>query len=237
MRALELGVSIPDSLILVQVLTKYAEAISKAGGSQVAYRVASVRQELHIDHRANLQNVMEWSEFLQAECEELALTSSWTKAGAPATVPSSNQQIAVKAAALMAGGTDQLKRGSSGQKGACRYWGTATGCKKGDQCHFGHSWDGLAKQDRCFVCSGEGHFSKDCPTKKDREKVPKKAAKLKTTKEGGSNAEEGGKGEEPDVKKPEAKPKNSGNGQTSSPEKQPVGTEKTGEKPNGADPA
>ena len=219
MRALELGVSIPDSLILVQVLTKFADAIAKVGGSQVAYRVASVRQELQIDHRANLHSVMEWSEFLQAECEELSLATTWGKTATTVAQPS--QQTAVKAAALNAGGSELPKQGSSGQKGACRYWGTATGCKKGESCQFVHSWEGITKTDRCYACSGEGHFSKDCPTRKDREKEksanPKRISKVKGTKDGPGAQEEGSKKDSPDSKKGENVPKDqNGPAQTSS---------------------
>ena len=238
-RALELGVSIPDALILVQVLTKFADATTKVGGSQVAYRVASVRQELQIDHKPNLQSVLEWAEFLQAECEELSITSSWGKTTTTTSATTQGQPAVVKAAALYGGGTDQLKQGSSGQKGACRYWGTQTGCKKGDQCAFSHSWDGLVKQDRCFVCSGEGHFSKDCPTRKEKEKPTgtKKTAKLKNTKESGPVAEETGKTEEAEVRKIEMKPKSGSSSQNPSPEKPVVQGEKNAEKKGGGDPA
>ena len=154
------------------------------GGSQVAYRVASARQELHIDHRANLQNAMERSEFLQAECEELALTLRQEEPN------SSDRALRAKRERVGTGAPRQDVR-------------------RVTNASF-RSWDGLFKQDRCFVCSGEGHFSKDCPTKKDREKTSSstKAAKLKPTKENGATAEDAGKTEEPAVKKlDDAKPK------------------------------
>ena len=40
-----------------------------------------------------------------------------------------------------------------------------------------HSWDTMEKQNRCFVCSGENHFAKDCPTKKPKDS--KRVAKIK----------------------------------------------------------
>ena len=50
-RALELKVAITDPLILMQVLGKMSDAVGKLGGAQVAYRLASVRQELQVDQR------------------------------------------------------------------------------------------------------------------------------------------------------------------------------------------
>ena len=48
---------------------------------------------------------------------------------------------------------------------------------KGEQCTYVHSWDNMEKQNRCFICSGENHFAKDCPTKKPRD--AKRVAKIK----------------------------------------------------------
>ena len=72
----------------------------------------------------------------------------------------------------------------TGQKGLqlCKYWGSEKGCRKSDACTFGHSWEGLSKQNRCFGCSGLAHGKKDCPYKKRKDKPgghPLKAAKLK----------------------------------------------------------
>ena len=72
-RAEELGVVLPDGLVLSGVMAKFSEALTKIGGSQVSYRLASVRQELGIDHRPGLAQVKEMAEFLQAEAEELTL--------------------------------------------------------------------------------------------------------------------------------------------------------------------
>ena len=70
----------------------------------------------------------------------------------------------------------KVLRAGSGQGAPCRFWGSDSGCRKGEGCGFQHDWAGLNKTGRCFACSGLGHSKKDCPTK-----VPKgpKAAKLK----------------------------------------------------------
>ena len=43
-RAEELKVTLPDPLILMNVLGKIMDSLAKLGGSQVAYRVSTVRQ-------------------------------------------------------------------------------------------------------------------------------------------------------------------------------------------------
>ena len=66
------------------------------------------------------------------------------------------------------------------QKASCKFWGSAQGCRRGDQCTYGHSWEGINKQNRCFVCSGEGHMSRECPTRRERDqRDSKKVAKVK----------------------------------------------------------
>ena len=63
-RAEELG-AIPDGFVLVGVMTRFADTLAKLGGSQ---------QELALDQRPQISNVKEFSEYLQAEAEELSLT-------------------------------------------------------------------------------------------------------------------------------------------------------------------
>ncbi|CAK9056938.1 unnamed protein product [Durusdinium trenchii] len=72
-RAEELRLTLPDPLILMQVLGRIMDSLSKLGGSQVAYRVSSVRQELLVDLRPELQSIKDLSEYLQAEMEDLSL--------------------------------------------------------------------------------------------------------------------------------------------------------------------
>lgn len=52
--------------------------------------------------------------------------------------------------------------------------------------------DNIEKQNRCFVCSGESHFAKDCPTKKPKDS--KRVAKIEGSqgvKEAGSRESDG----------------------------------------------
>ena len=196
-RAEELHVAIPDSMVLIQALSKVAENLTKHGGSQVGFRIAAARQELEVDRRPTLTTTKEFAEFLQAEAEDLALTmphpSSAKTTGSGAVLqPAAGAQPTIKALGGGSGGGD----GPPKTKHPCRYWGTTGGCKRGETCTFAHAWEGINKTGRCFHCSGENHFAKDCPYGRERpEKDGKKTAKLKGSGKGTSEKEETGPNE------------------------------------------
>jgi len=73
-RSEELGVLLPDPVVLAGVLVKASDHLAKSG-AQVAYRLATSRQQLLIDTRPTLDNLKIFAEFLQAEAEELAMGS------------------------------------------------------------------------------------------------------------------------------------------------------------------
>ena len=205
-RSCELHLTLPDPLILMQVLGKAADSLAKHGGTQVSYRLSSVRQELQLDHRPSLGAALEYAEYIQAESEELALMVGSpapkvanVPSGAPIQPPVANPP-GLKAMAVS--GQPEGQKGSSLGKAAqpCKFWGTAGGCRRGESCGYQHSWENLEKKDRCYVCSAEGHFSKECPTKKEKSQ-PKKVAKVKGTKE--TTATEPQKDEKRDGKKTE----------------------------------
>ena len=72
-RSLELNLALPDPVILGGVLHRFADALGKLGGTQLAYRVASVRQELGVDIRPMAPSIEQYAEYLQSEAEELSL--------------------------------------------------------------------------------------------------------------------------------------------------------------------
>jgi hypothetical protein len=116
-----------------------------------------------VDQRSLLPAIQEYAEFLQAEAKDLSLMANGPKAHTTTTTSSAGAAVAaaVTAVAMGGGGADDKPRG------ACRFWGTSGGCRRGDACTYLHSWDGINKENRCFGCSGEGHMKKDCPHKKD----------------------------------------------------------------------
>ena len=214
-RALELGLVIPDPLVLVGVLQRGSDLLSQVS-PQVAYRLNTMRQQLSLDQQPSTDSVMAYSEYLQAEAEELVLAGL----GGPATPPKNPPKPSVK----MLGGVDDFAGiqkppglpnggkgngktdGSSGGAGGgpsnsgsvtstqpCKYWGSNDGCRRADKCKFVHGYLN-PRDNRCFNCSAVGHSKKDCPQGK------KKIAKAK-----GDRGENEGKGKDSPGKGP---PKN-----------------------------
>ena len=157
----------------------------------MTFRVAGMRQVLGLDTTPTATTVIEFAEHLQAEAEQLMLTTP--NAASTVSTPSSTvvadlkKKDLVKAAALT---TPPEK-----EKPRCRFWGTAVGCKKADSCAFVHSWDGIEKKGRCWNCSAEGHLRPECPYPKNRdssgsptnrEKISKIAAPKANVKKDGS---------------------------------------------------
>ena len=195
-RAEELNITLPDGMVLSSVLMRYAESLGRLGGQQVAYRVATVRQELGVDLRPTLTSIKEMAEYIQAEAEELSLALPPGKVHAVAT-PSPTpvvkalqveQNDSLKAPPGL--GTSAEKRVSVTPSKPCRFWGTDGGCRKGDSCGFIHDWTGIAKTGRCFLCSATGHTRRDCPVRsreQDAEKT-KKVAKVRSGLDGKGDA-------------------------------------------------
>ena len=148
-RAEELKVTLPDPLILMNVLGKIMDSLAKLGGSQVAYRVSTVRQELLVDQRPEMNSIKDLSEYLQAELEELALVIAVPNGAANMTSSTTTNEKTPVVKAMQSGTQDEKPRSP------CKFWGTQHGCKRGDTCGYGHSWEGLDRQHRCFHCSGE----------------------------------------------------------------------------------
>ena len=204
-RAEELEVALPDGLVLLTVLNKIAEAVGKAG-AQASFRISSVRQELQVDVRPHLAKIKQFSEYLQAEAEELSLatalkTSSTTNAANPTQPAAGLKALATSGAKDPVAETGDQKKRSFGAP--CRFWGTDGGCKKGGSCSYAHSWDGLEKNNRCFGCSGVGHSKRDCPVKKwdwgtskTTATAPPKVSKFEKQKDVRSSGEGSGAGGE-----------------------------------------
>ncbi|CAL1167089.1 unnamed protein product [Cladocopium goreaui] len=168
-RSEELSVTV-DPLVLTGVLSKFADGASRLGGSQVAFRLATMRQQLDVDRAPSLGSVKEWAEYIQAELEELANAQTAGKAtpsNPPALAPVLTQgNPAVKA--FTGEGQKPWER-PEGEKAPCRFWGTDEGCRRGEKCGFAHAWGTLEKSSRCLLCSSTGHRKRDCPTAKPKD--------------------------------------------------------------------
>ena len=163
LRAEELGVTLPDGLILMTAMQKVADALVKLGGTQISYRISTVRQQLAVDIRPMVGNVKEFSEYLQAEAEDLALAHGGGRTTS-GTTTSSSTLTSLKALASGDGSGAGAERGGQGSegKGKCRFWGSDAGCRRAGSCKFLHSWEGLDKTKRCYGCSSTTHMKKDC---------------------------------------------------------------------------
>ena len=190
-RAIELGVTLPDALVLVVVMQQGTDSLSQKS-PQVAYRLNMIRQQLSIDQQPTTSSVMTYSEHLQAEAEEMVLMGVGSVE--PPKVGKGSGKPSVKSIDAGTGGKPGLEppklpsngernalagTGASGSSGvaACKYWGTNDGCKRGEKCKFAHAH--LPKENRCFGCSALGHTKKDCPYGK------KKVARVRTADSSG----------------------------------------------------
>ena len=75
-RAAELRLALPDPIVLATVLGRMADSLVKHGGHQMGYRISGVRQELMVDIRPTMEAIRDFAEVLQAEAEELALSTN-----------------------------------------------------------------------------------------------------------------------------------------------------------------
>ena len=198
-RSEELGVTLPDPVVLAGVLVKASDHLAKSG-AQVAYRLATSRQQLLVDTRPTLENVKIFAEHLQAEAEEMSMGVG-TGGGKGLSLKAVAVQPTSGTSTMTSTGTagGELREGGAGDKDACRFWMTEKGCRRGDRCKFKHCRLS-PKENRCFNCSGLNHSKTSCPFLKKEGKGEEtvKVAKVKGGSWSGSpeKPESGGAGGE-----------------------------------------
>ena len=170
LRAQELGLQVPDPLLLVGSLTEVMKLVL-GKDPQASFRVNTFRMNNMVDVAPTQATTQSYLQLLVAEADYLHHS---TAVKTPTTsTPDANPKL--KAMGYVEkGNKGQGKTGGSpqGQQGSpgngvklCRNWGSETGCKYGRTCKFGHDWNALADKDkRCFKCSSLEHMAKDCPT-------------------------------------------------------------------------
>ena len=158
-RSMELSLALPDPIILGGVLHRFADALGKLGGTQLAYRVASVRQELGVDIRPLALSIEQYAEYLQSEAEELSLGIGLRATTAGAAAPTSLKAMVGLDTSTSATSASALNP----SKAPCKFWKTVDGCRRGSQCTFLHETSEMKGQ--CFKCGSSSHLRKDCTAK------------------------------------------------------------------------
>ena len=224
-RSEELGVLLPDPVVLAGVLVKASDHLAKSG-AQVAYRLATSRQQLLIDTRPTLDNLKIFAEFLQAEAEELAMgsgTGVGQGKGPSLKAVATNPTSGTSSMSWTSPSVGEQRENVAGDKDTCRFWMTEKGCRRGDRCKFKHHRLS-PKDNRCFHCSGLNHSRTACPFLK-KEGKGEEAVKVAKVK-GGSNTNSPEKPERAGVLEEEANASTSP-GTTATVEEAPTGSRST----------
>ena len=206
LRARELGLHVPDPLLQVNALSEVMRTVV-VKEHQASFRISNFRMTHMVDVAPTQLTAENYLQMLIAEADNLH-HGTLTKAS-PA---SGNPKINVVNAAGDKGGG---KKGSPGKKGngnnaegsgsgggagACKHWGSSSGCLKGDKCTYAHEWNSLNdKEKRCWKCSGLDHMAKDCTagektTASPGDKSSKGSPKGKGKTKDGKNDKGKGKG-------------------------------------------
>ena len=199
-RARSMGISVPDSSLLLDGVDKCMKTILQAHPN-LQFRIHSVRMHLQLDTSPTLESVEEYTRALLAEMELLVVSAP----------ESSTKRQRVAAINQEAGGDKGSGKGAKGPKtgdgsnsngqGAgrggrgdqvklCQAWSTDGGCPNGKLCTMQHSPE---RPGGCWVCGGK-HQKAEC-------KAPGGG---KAPKEGGTSESTG---EDPGGKGKKGKPK------------------------------
>ena len=158
-QAQELKPTVPDPLLQVAALNDMVKQVVQLD-MQVQFRVSTFRMQRQVDVAPTQSVVENFYTMLLAELEHLHHTAKPGQAGAgDAKLKKMNGE----------GGKGDGKQGG---KGACQWWGSDGGCKKGRFCPYTHDWQALQDKDqRCFACSGKGHTVRECTAGERKEEA------------------------------------------------------------------
>ena len=109
-----------------------------------------------MDTRPTMDAVRDYAEVLQAEAEELGLSTN-SKIFAPVGGTSATPVIKALQASPQDGTTPLMS--STSTRAPCRYWRSKDGCKKGALCTYLHDTENM--RGRCWACGGLKATSKE----------------------------------------------------------------------------
>lgn len=193
-RARTMGVVVPDPALVLKGVDLMTEALLKRPQhAQVAFRISTARNQLHLDHRPNMTTVVEFMRVLQSEWEQVAVSGveeSSTKPPKAARVEVDTQADKTDKSNERGGkgngkgqdgkgpkgGTKDQEsnskpNGGKGSKGMCNFYLTDKGCSKGRDCGFFHDFTSAKGQGRCFTCGSNQHKQQECTRSKGKVKA------------------------------------------------------------------
>ncbi|CAE7308060.1 CCDC147 [Symbiodinium sp. KB8] len=178
-RAKDIGATTPDATVLARALSGIMKGVLESH-PDAAFRTSLVKNELKLDTKPTNASVVAFHRHLLAEAEALSTgTKARNAAPTASSMDSSRTTPPEKQPRLKelktGGATESVQTpkakatpspSSTTSPKPCRWFAKSdSGCKKGSECPFEHSWGGVSKAGRCLLCSAVGHVKKDCPTK------------------------------------------------------------------------
>ena len=153
-RALELGLQLPDPLILVKALDGITQTLLSRK-SQATFRVNAFRTQHQVDVRPTSATLGHLYDVLLSEADQMLYGQP------PEADMLESRDSAGSVKATQASPTPNNKPTSSR---LCEFWGTDSGCRLASACKFVHDWTGVSEvSPRCWHCSSNQHSRADCP--------------------------------------------------------------------------
>ena len=165
-RASSMGISVPDSSILLKGLDGLCNPQLQKH-LQTDFRMSVVRTRLSLDHAPTQATVSEYAKALQSEFSMLVLAGIDDQKG-PKLKKVGDQGSGTGKGSDQKGADGKSGSGGGSGKKACKHWFTNAGCPWGARCTFAHSQPVTKGSGRCFLCSGLGHSKPNCPHKEGK---------------------------------------------------------------------
>ena len=194
LRADNLSIAKPDPSLLVRGLNALVGDVW-AKDRDVTFRTQLVKSRLGVDVSPTWESALQLHQHLRAEAENMVHALPTTTTTKPAVgdaqrdpklrplQPNQSQGNTNLAKASSTSppvtSTASATTGGTGEK-KCKWFTEPQGCRRGANCKFVHSFEGISKKNRCYTCGAEGHQSSSCPTKTEgNDSGPKLKGKAK----------------------------------------------------------
>ena len=159
-RAKSMGISVPDSSLLLQGIDKSVQALLQSH-TALSFRMHTARMQLQLDTVPSHDRVEEYVTALLAEFELLAVAMPDTSAKRPRVAALDKGKGGAKSDSQKPSepkGTPEKPDPKAKPKNPCRGWITDAGCHYGKNCSFAHTAE---RPGKCWTCGG-AHAKADC---------------------------------------------------------------------------